>query len=66
MSTNTSSDSADRAVHATGAARVAGVLRAAWAALMAGSRTIPFGDNGVLLRELAARIAASNGRTRGL
>jgi hypothetical protein len=66
MSTNTSSDSADRAVHATGAARVAGVLRAAWAALTIGSRTIPFGDNGTLLRELAARVAASNRPARGL
>jgi hypothetical protein len=66
MSTNTSSDSGARAVNAPSAARAAAVLRAAWAALMAGSRTIPFGDNGVLLRELAARIAASNRRARGL
>jgi hypothetical protein len=35
-----------------------GIIRA-WAALAAGSRTIPFGDNGALLRELAARVAAS-------
>jgi hypothetical protein len=67
MSTNTSSDGAARAVHATRAARAAGVFRAAWAALTAGSRAIPFGDNGVLLRDLAARIAASNNRRiRGL
>jgi hypothetical protein len=66
MSTNTSSDSGAHAAHATGAARAAGVLRAAWAALTIGSRTIPFGDNGTLLRELAARIAASNHRARGL
>jgi len=36
-----------------------GIFRAAWAALAAGSRAIPFGDNGALLRELAARVAAS-------
>ncbi len=66
MSTNTSSDGAARAVHATGRARAAGVFRAAWAALTAGSRTIPFGDNGAVLRDLASRIAASNRRTRGL
>jgi hypothetical protein len=67
MSTNTSSDGADRAVHATRAARAAGVFRAAWAALTAGSRAVPFGDNGALLRDLAARIAASNNRRiRGL
>jgi hypothetical protein len=66
MSTNTSPDGAARALHATGAARAAaGVFRAAWAALTTGSRTIPFGDNGVLLRDLAARIAASK-RPRGL
>jgi hypothetical protein len=66
MSTNTSSDGAARPLHATSVGRAAGVFRAAWAALMTGSRTIPFGDNGALLRELAARIAASNRRTRGL
>ena len=67
MSTNTSSDGAARAVHATRAARAAGLFRAAWAALTAGSRAIPFGDNGALLRDLAARIAASNNRRiRGL
>jgi len=55
------------AVHAAAnAARAAGVLKAAWAALTTGSRTIPFGDNEALFRELAARIAASNRRTRGL
>jgi hypothetical protein len=66
MSTNTSSDGSARAGHATTAARAAGVFRAAWAALTAGSRTIPFGDNGAVLRDLAFRIAASNRRTRGL
>jgi len=66
MSTITPSDGAASAVHATAAARAAGVLRAAWAALAAGSRTIPFGDNGALLRDLASRIAASNRRSRGL
>ena len=55
------------AVHvAANAARAAGVLKAAWAALTTGSRTIPFGDNGAVLRDLASRIAASNRRTRGL
>jgi len=55
------------AVHAAAnAARTAGVLKAAWAALTTGSRTIPFGDNGAVLRDLASRIAASNRRTRGL
>jgi hypothetical protein len=56
-----------RAWHAaTIAARVAGVLKQAWAALTTGSRTLPFGDNAELFRELAARIAASKSRTRGL
>jgi hypothetical protein len=35
-------------------------LKSAWAALTAGSRAIPFGDNSTLIRDLAARIAASN------
>jgi hypothetical protein len=48
------------------AARAAGVLEQAWAALTTGSRTLPFGDNAELFRELAARIAASRSRTRGL
>ena len=65
MHTNTSPDSA-RSGHAMSAARAAGVFRAAWAALTTGSRTIPFGDNGALLRDLASRIAASNSRARGL
>ena len=43
----------------TRAARTLDTLRAAWAALMTGSQTIPFGDNGGLYRELAAHIAAS-------
>jgi hypothetical protein len=38
-------------------------LQMLWAALTTGSRTIPFGDNGDLFRELAARIAASRSRT---
>lgn len=56
-----------RASHAAAiAARAAGVFKQAWAALTTGSRTLPFGDNGELFRELAARIAASRSRTRGL
>jgi hypothetical protein len=47
---------------ATGAARAAGVLKSAWAALTTGSRAIPLGDNSTLIRDLAARIAASNRR----
>jgi hypothetical protein len=65
MSTNTSSDTAAAGAVNTGAgvARAAAALKAAWAALTTGSRAIPFGDNGTLFRELAARIAASNRRT---
>jgi hypothetical protein len=37
----------DRTLHA---------VAAGFAALVAGSRTIPLGDNGALLRELAARL----------
>jgi hypothetical protein len=33
-------------------------LKSAWAALTAGSRAIPLGDNSTLIRDLAARIAA--------
>ena len=66
MSGNTSSDGAARTVHGTGVTRATGVFRAAWAALMIGSRTIPFGDNRALLRDLASRIAASNRRARDL
>jgi hypothetical protein len=40
------------------AARAAEFFRAAWAALETGSRSIPFGDNGELYRELAAHLAA--------
>jgi len=54
------------AITARAVVHAAGVLRAAWAALTTGSRTIPFGDNGALFRELAAHIAASNRRTRDL
>lgn len=42
----------------TRAARAVRTPRAACAALMTGSQTIPFGDNGGLYRELAAHIAA--------
>jgi hypothetical protein len=45
------------------AGRAGGLLKTAWAALMAGSRTIPFGDNGELFRDLAAQIAASRRRS---
>jgi hypothetical protein len=45
------------------AGRAGGVLKTAWAALMTGSRTIPFGDNGDLFRDLAAQIAASRRRS---
>jgi hypothetical protein len=56
-----------RALHAAAiAARGTGVLKQAWAALTIGSRSLPFGDNAELFRELAARIAASKSRTRGL
>lgn len=37
-------------------------LRGAWAALTAGSRAIPLGDNGALFRELAGRIAVPDRR----
>jgi hypothetical protein len=40
------------------AARAAEFFSAAWAALKTGSRSIPFGDNGDLYRELAAHLAA--------
>jgi hypothetical protein len=33
-------------------------IKSAWAALIAGSRTIPFGDNSVVFHDLAMRIAA--------
>jgi hypothetical protein len=56
-----------RTLHAAAiAARAAGVLKQAWAALTTGSRILPFGDNAELFRELAARIAASKSRSRGL
>jgi hypothetical protein len=44
------------------ASRVLRVLEAAWAALTAGARAIPLGDNGMLLRGLAAHIAELNRR----
>jgi hypothetical protein len=47
---------------AGGVGRVGRVVKTAWAALMTGSRTIPFGDNGDLFRDLAAQIAASRRR----
>ena len=37
-------------------ARALHALRSAFAAMVAGSRAIPLGDNGALFRELAARI----------
>jgi len=37
--------------------KVASALKLAFAALGAGSRMIPLGDNGAVLRELAARAA---------
>jgi hypothetical protein len=43
--------------------RASGALKTAWEALMTGSRTIPFGDNGDLFRDLAAQIAASRRRS---
>jgi hypothetical protein len=45
------------------ASRAGGLLKTAWAALTTGSRTIPFGDNGDLFRDLAAQIAASRRRS---
>jgi hypothetical protein len=48
---------------ASSAGSAGGVLKTAWAALMTGSRTIPFGDNGDLFRDLAAQIAASRRRS---
>jgi hypothetical protein len=50
------------------AGRAAGVVRAikfAFAALAAGSRTAPLGDNGQLVRDLAARAAYLYGNDRG-
>jgi hypothetical protein len=44
------------------AARAGGIFKTAVAALAAGTRTIPFGDNGELYRQLAAQIAASRRR----
>ena len=46
------------------ARRAVDVLSLAFAALVAGSRTIPLGDNGALLRELAARTGRSGPRAR--
>jgi hypothetical protein len=65
MSKNSSSTTAGtRPVNGPGiAGRAAGALKMAWAALMTGSRTIPFGDNGDLFRDLAAQIAASRRRS---
>lgn len=73
MRTNTSSvNGTDREVRAPGAAANAcckatktskrAWMRGAWAALTAGSRAIPLGDNGALFRELAGRIAAPDRR----
>jgi len=41
------------------APRAVDTLSVAFAALVAGSRSIPMGDNGALLRELAARAGRS-------
>jgi hypothetical protein len=71
MQTHTSSISGtDREVRTLGAAANAcckvtetskrAWMRGAWAALTAGSRAIPLGDNGALFRELAERIAVPN------
>jgi len=46
------------------ARRAFDVLSLAFAALVAGSRSIPLGDNGALLRELAARAGRSGPRAR--
>ena len=37
---------------------IAYAIKSAWAALTAGSRTIPLGDNSALFRDLAMEIAA--------
>jgi hypothetical protein len=37
---------------------IAYAIKSAWAALTAGSRTIPFGDNSALFHDLAVEIAA--------
>jgi hypothetical protein len=50
---------ATKLAHASRALRV---LEAAWAALTAGARAIPLGDNGMLLRGLAAHIEDLNRR----
>jgi hypothetical protein len=65
MSKNSSSTSAGTGpVNRPGVGRRAGgILKTAWAALTTGSRTIPFGDNGDLFRDLAAQIAASRRRS---
>jgi hypothetical protein len=65
MSRNSSSTTAGTGpVNEPGVAgRAGGILKAAWAALTTGSRTIPFGDNGALFRDLAAQIAASRRRS---
>jgi hypothetical protein len=50
---------ATKLAHASRALRFFG---AAWAALTAGARAIPLGDNGMLLRSLAAHISELNRR----
>jgi len=42
--------------------RTARSLEGAWAALVAGSRAIPLGDNGAVIGELAAHLAAPKRR----
>jgi hypothetical protein len=50
--------------HTRWAPRAVDALSLAFAALVAGSRSVPLGDNGALLRELAARAARSGRRGR--
>jgi hypothetical protein len=50
--------------HTRWAPRAVDALSLAFAALVAGSRSVPLGDNGALLRELAARARRSEARWR--
>jgi len=58
-STQPTIPSRTRPVAAGSVARAAAILKLAWLALATGSRMIPLGDNGMLIRELAARVSAS-------
>jgi hypothetical protein len=62
MSKNSSSTAAGRG-RVSGPGVAGRVFKTAWAALMTGSRAVPFGDNGDLFRDLAAQIAASRRRS---